>query len=188
MDIPHGSPGHHAFATGVGLVTSTGPHGENIMAAEWTHQLSYEPGMVGVALGPNKATTENIRATKEFGLSIAAENQNVLSSLAGGSSGRTVRKIDGLKELGFTFLPSEHIKAPLVDGAALQVECKLVDERVYGDHVLFVGEALRVIEHPGVLPVIYNRGKYWKFGESIPKPPPEQLDPMKAVMQKHVKA
>lgn len=54
MDIPYGSLAHHAFVTNVGLVTSTGPHGENIMAAEWTHHLSYKPGMVAVCLGPNQ--------------------------------------------------------------------------------------------------------------------------------------
>ncbi len=28
------------FVTNVGLVTSNGPHGQNIMACEWTHQAT----------------------------------------------------------------------------------------------------------------------------------------------------
>ncbi|NOS66943.1 MAG: flavin reductase [Candidatus Peribacteraceae bacterium] len=187
MDIPYGSTAHHAFVTNVGLVTSTGPQGENIMAAEWTHHLSYKPGIIAVCLGPSKATTENIRATKEFGVSIAAENQNVLSSLAGGYSGKKVKKMDALRELGFRFVPGKVIKAPLVEGAAIHVECRLMEERVYGDHILFVGEAVEGTDFEGILPVIYNRGKYWKFGDQIQKPPEEELNRIKAVMEKHAK-
>ena len=187
MDIPYGSTAHHAFVTNVGLVTSTGPHGENIMAAEWTHHLSYKPGIVAVCLGPNKATTENIRATKEFGVSIAASNQNVLSSLTGKYSGKTTNKMDALKELGFRFIAGKLIKAPLVEGAVLQMECRLIDERPYGDHILFVGETLSVVDKADTLPVIYNRGKYWTFGDQIQKPPQEELDRMGAVMEKFKK-
>ena len=187
MDIPYGSAGHHAFVTNVGLITSTGPHGPNIMAAEWTHHLSYKPGIVAVCLGPNKATTENIRATKEFGVSIASQMQNVIASIAGNHSGKMVNKMDALRELGFAFVPSKKIRAPLVEGAALQVECTLIDERPYGDHILFVGEAQEGTDFAGVLPAIYNHGKYWKFGEQISKPPQEELDRITVVVERYAK-
>ena len=187
MDIPYGSTAHHAFVTNVGLITSTGPHGENIMAAEWTHHLSYKPGIIAVCLGPSKATTENIRSTKEFGVSIASEKQNVISSIAGNNSGKTVNKMDALRELGFRFVPAKKINAPLVEGAALHVECTLIDERPYGDHILFVGEAVEGTDFAGVLPVIYNRGKYWTFGPEVPKPSDEERAQMKTIMEKHAK-
>lgn len=187
MDIPYGSVAHHAFVTNVGLVTSTGPHGVNIMAAEWTHHLSYKPGIIAVCLGPSKATTENIRATKEFGVSIAAADQNVLANIAGNHSGKKTDKFAALKELGFTFTPAKTIKAPLVAGSALTIECTLIDERPYGDHILFVGEALDVVDRENTLPVIYNRGKFWKFGDQIQKPPQEELDRIAAVMEKYKK-
>ena len=41
MDIPWGSEGTRKFVTNVGLITSDDPHGNNIMAAEWTHLVSY---------------------------------------------------------------------------------------------------------------------------------------------------
>ncbi len=187
MDIPYGSTAHHAFVTNVGLITSAGPHGENVMAAEWTHHLSYSPGILAVCLGLNKATTENIRATKEFGVSIAASGQNVLASLAGKYSGKTTNKMDALRELGFRFMAAKTIKAPLIEGAALQLECRLIDERPYGDHILFAGEVIHLIDNAATLPVIYNRGKYWTFGEQIQKPPQEELDRITAVMEKHAK-
>ena len=36
------------FLTNVGLITSDGPYGPNVMAAEWTHHISYSPGLIAV--------------------------------------------------------------------------------------------------------------------------------------------
>jgi len=70
MDIPWGSDESKKFATNVGLITSNGPHGHNVMAAEWTHHVSYSPGMIMVNVGFDKATEANIMKTKEFGVSL----------------------------------------------------------------------------------------------------------------------
>ena len=58
------------------------------MAAEWTHQISYSPGLIMVNIGFDKATADNIKKNKEFGISLAADDQNIVSSVAGGSSGK----------------------------------------------------------------------------------------------------
>ena len=42
------------FATTIGLITSSGSSGPNIMAYEWTHHLSYKPGLIAVSLGYHK--------------------------------------------------------------------------------------------------------------------------------------
>ncbi|MBI2110294.1 hypothetical protein HYT51_00760, partial [Candidatus Woesearchaeota archaeon] len=46
VDLPWGDPRTIKFVTNVGLITSTGPHGDNVMSAEWTHQVSYSPGLI----------------------------------------------------------------------------------------------------------------------------------------------
>src|SRR3989338_8642094 len=109
MDIQWGSEGAHKFTTNVGLITSNGPHGNNIMAAEWTHQVSYSPGLIMVNVGFDKATEENIKRSKEFGISLAAADQSIVSSVAGGSSGKEVDKIAVLKDLGVEFYKAEKI-------------------------------------------------------------------------------
>ena len=185
MDLPYGSDLVSAFVTNVGLVTSDGPWGINIMAAEWTHLLSYKPGLVAVCIGPSKATAENIAATKEFGVSIAATDQNVLSSLAGNFHAKEFRKFDALKELGFSFIPSKQIAAPLVEGSALRLECRLVDTWDKADHVMFIGEALEAFRDLSKTPLAYHKGKYWTLGENIPKPAAEELEKYKRVMEKH---
>ena len=187
MDLPWGEERTKQFVTNVGLITSNGPYGDNIMSAEWTHHVSYSPGLVAVCIGHNKATLENIRKAKEFGISIAAANQNVLSSIAGGSSGKNVDKIGALKELGFRFYKAKRINALMVEGAVLSIECKLFKEIELGDHVMMVGEVLEASLNKGREPLAYHKLKYWKIGENIPKPPEEELERIKKVVEKHAK-
>jgi flavin reductase (DIM6/NTAB) family NADH-FMN oxidoreductase RutF len=54
MKLPLNDPRFKKFATSIGLINSNGPHGHTIMACEWTHHLSYDPGLVAVSIGPTK--------------------------------------------------------------------------------------------------------------------------------------
>jgi len=186
MDLPWGSKQSQKFVSDVGLITSTGPNGPNIMAAEWTRAVSYSPGLIMLNLKPNEATVENILATKEFGVSIASDKQATVTSVAGGSSGRATDKIAALKELGFTFFPGKHIKAPLLQGAALNIECKLLKHEPIGDHVMIIGEVLEATANDA-LPLIYHSGIYNHLGAPIAKPPQAELDRIKSIVAKHAK-
>ena len=186
-DLPWGSEQSFAFITNVGLITSSGPNGQNIMAAEWTHQISYEPGMVAICIGDESATAENIRKTKEFGISISSIDQNVLVSVAGGASGKNTDKIKVLEELGFKFHKAKKIKALMVDGAVLNVECKLINEMPLGDHIMFVGEALEASVNKNKEPLALHKGMYWKMTETIQKPSPEARGNIKKIIEKFSK-
>src|ERR1051326_7088493 len=128
MDIPWGSDIAFRFITNVGLVTTNGINGHNIMACEWTHHLSYKPALVSVSLHARHASFDNIKATKEFGVCVASIHQTVLSSLAGRDSGKRFDKIKIAEELGFKFSPAKKINTMLVEGASVQLECKLHHE------------------------------------------------------------
>lgn len=182
MDLSWGSGPANQFVTNVGLITSHGPHGHNVMACEWTHQVSYSPGLIAVCINPKDATHDNIAATKEFGVSLCADDQNVPSSVAGGSTGRTHDKIAALKELGYEFFPGAKTKVLLVKGAALNVECKLMQAIPLGDHTMFVGEAVAVHPVPGLTPLAYHNQKYWRLGTPIQKPAPPELDRIRRVV------
>ena len=56
MDLPWGDEKTVQFITNVGLITSNGPFGDDIMSAEWTHHVSYSPGLISVCIGKSKAT------------------------------------------------------------------------------------------------------------------------------------
>lgn len=186
MDIPWGSPESRKFVTNVGLVTSRGSYGDNIMACEWTHHLSYSPGLIGICLSPRHASTANIKESKEFGLSIAASDQNIVSSFSGTNTGKETDKIKSLKEFGVEFYDGKKIKALMVKGAALNAECRVVKEIELGDHILFVGEVVDV-SYSDKEPLVLHAGKYWKLNENIQKPGQDVLDKLNELAEKNKK-
>jgi len=188
MELPWGDEKTVQFITNVGLITTTGPHGPNIMSAEWTHHVSYSPGLIAVCIGPGKATYENIRETKEFGVNIAATDQNVIASIAGGSTGKEVDKIKSLEALGFNFYKGKKIRALMVKGAAVNIECRLFKVIPLGDHTMFVGEAVEASLTLGKEPLAYHKGKYWLLGEIIQKPAEDQLQKIRETIEKFKKS
>lgn len=188
MDLPFNDPRTRKFVTNVGLITSDGPNGPNVMAAEWTHHISYGPSYIAVFVHPEDATAENIKKTKEFGVNLASEAQNVVASVAGGSSGHDVDKIGALKELGVEFYKAKKIKPPMIKGAAMNAECKVVKQEALGDHIMFVGEVVEISADENIQPIVYHNGRYWKIGERIQKPPEDELNRIREVVQKHAKS
>lgn len=186
MDLSFEDPRMKKFVTNVGLVTSNGPHGHNIMACEWTHHVSYSPSLVSVCVNPKHATHKNILASKEFGVSLCSENQNILSSLAGGSSGTGINKIEGLKELGYAFGNAKQINVLMPTGSCMQAECMLLKTVELGDHTMFVGQVVELASSEA-MPLLYFDGGYRKIGEKIQKPSQEERYRMKGVMSKHTK-
>lgn len=172
------------FITNVGLITSNGPYGHNVMACEWTHQLSYTPPLIAVCIRPGKATFENIRSSKEFGVNIAAFDQNIVASVAGNHHGKTVDKISVLKELGLVFYQAETINALMIEGASLNAECKLVKFIEIGDHPLFIGE-IQNVKQAEKEPLIYYQGKYFRLGDRIHKPDQPKLEAIAELVKKY---
>jgi len=186
MDLPWGSDESEQFITNVGLITSDGPHGPNVMSAEWTHHISYSPGLIAVCVGFNRATYENIKKTKEFGVNICSTEQSVMASISGNYSGKETDKITALKELGLKFYKAKKIKPPMIEGAALNAECKLFKEIPLGDHVMFVGEVVHA-SASGKEPLAYHKGKYWLMDKNVKKPSEEERAKIREIVEKHRK-
>lgn len=186
MDFDWNGEEHQKFVTNVGLVTSEGPHGKNVMAAEWTYLTSFAPATIVVSIGPHKATAENIRETKKFGVSIAAEDQNWISSIAGGSTGKKFDKVSALQEMGVQFKTGEKTGMLLVEGASLHAECELMQTIDLGDRQLFIGKILSASTSEKN-PIAYHQGKYWKMDTQVEKPTQEKRAEMRAIVEKHAK-
>lgn len=185
MDLLYGSEQKKQFVTNVGLITTHGTKGDDIMASEWTHMLSYSPGIISVSIGNGKVSGKNIKKTKEFGVSLAAFDQNTLSSIAGGSHGQDVDKIAALKELGFKFFKGNKTKTLLVEGSSMSVECKLIKSINLGTHTTYIGEVVAVHPASGKEPLIYKAGSYWRFGEQMHRPKEEEMAKINAIVEKH---
>ncbi len=190
MDLGWGNEQASKFVTNVGLVTSNGKNGLDIMAAEWTYYVSWSPALISVHIGggmTGKATSENIMDTKVFGVSIASTEQNVISSVAGGSSGRDIDKVSLLKELGYNFSAGKETGALLVDGSATKIECRLKEAITLGDHTMFIGEIVSIETDKSKSPLAFSFGKYYSLGEHMHKPDQAVLDRIEALKAKHAK-
>lgn len=186
-NLASGAIGAKMFVTNVGLITSNGPAGPNIMTAAWTHHISYEPALIMINLHVEDTTTENILSTGVFGVNIASDTQNVMTSTAGKYTGKDVDKIGLLKELGFEFYNGKYCNIPMVKNAALSAELRLIKHEPMGDHIIVIGEVIESLVNEDAKPLTYHSGKYWRLGENIPKPQQEVLDNIATLAGKYKK-
>lgn len=186
MDLDYGSKEASKFVTNVGLITSNGKHGNNIMAVEWTHHISYSPGLIAIHISEDCATYENIKESKEFGINICSTGQGVMSSVSGNYSGKSFDKIKALEELGFSFYKAKKINALMVENASMNAECKLVKEIELGDHLMLVGEAIETKTTESI-PLALHNGRYWVLDKTLPKRTDEERTKIRNTVEKHRK-
>ncbi|MCI0562528.1 MAG: flavin reductase family protein, partial [Nitrososphaera sp.] len=157
---------HRYFATTVGLITTRGSRiGPNVMAAEWTMQISYDPMLVAIFVH-DSPTYRNMMECRVFGVNIASENQAELVNVAGGYSGVELQKlaIPGL----FRTYKAARIDVPMVSDCVLNAECKVMTTRRLGDHIMVVGRVVTAKFDEEKSPLIYTRGNYRKLSIKIP--------------------
>ena len=115
--------------------------------------LSLEPPLVGVAVRRQAALHELMRAAGAFAVSIlAAEQDGLAQHFARGvppiALWHGIEARDG--ELG----------APLLEGAAGWIECRLASEHPAGDHTFFVGDVVSAARGPGREALVHLRQEY----------------------------
>ncbi|MDE1726776.1 MAG: flavin reductase family protein [Thaumarchaeota archaeon] len=153
------------FMTGVSFITSYGPNGQNVMAAEWTMQISYEPMLIAVFIHEGSSTLENIRKTKQFGINVASEKQATLISIAGGYSRKEIDKLS--INNSFQLLKSKKTKIPLIANCLINAECDLTMIKKIGDHIMVVGKVVSIRYNDTEKPLVYHRNRYFSIGPSI---------------------
>jgi flavin reductase (DIM6/NTAB) family NADH-FMN oxidoreductase RutF len=112
------------------------------MTAAWCFPISMEPPLFGVSVSRKRFSHGLISKGKAFAINTVDAPLKDAAVGAGRASGKDGDKFTGLgitKEYG-------KLGLPLVKESPASIECKVVDEIELGDHVLFVGEAVNVIE------------------------------------------
>lgn len=155
------------FTTGVALITTSGPLGDNVMAAEWTMQVSYEPFLIATFVSPQEATHVQIQASREFGVNVCSDEQLAHAALAGGYSKRDVDKLSS--EL-FETASAMYIKAPLIRGCVVNAECRLHVQFPVGDHTAFVGQVVAATYDESKRPMIRRGQGFHQLGPRIERP------------------
>lgn len=153
------------FMTGISLITSNGPNGQNVMAAEWTMQISYEPMLIAVFIHEGSSTLENIKKTKQFGVNVASEKQSTLVSIAGGYSRKEIDKLNIHNSFQVPGLKKTEI--PLIADCLINAKCKLFTIKKIGDHTMVVGRVISIRYDETKNPLVYHRNKYFRIGSMI---------------------
>lgn len=123
------------------IVTAQANGRDNAMAAAWHTSISAEPPLYGVAISAKRFTYQLIAESKEFGINFLPFAKVELVASVGGSKGSEVDKFHR-----FNIARDKPVKTavPILKAAYAAYECKLVDDRGYGDHRLLVGEIVAV--------------------------------------------
>jgi flavin reductase (DIM6/NTAB) family NADH-FMN oxidoreductase RutF len=151
--------------TSVALVTVSANGRDNVMACEWATMVSHVPLCFTISVHPRNATHDLLVEAGEFGLSFCSDAQAHLSHVSGSNS---LHDVDKWQLADFRTYPGERIGAPMIAGAALNVECRTVGTHRLG-HTLFIGQALWARYEPATSPLIFHGGKYFQLGSQVPK-------------------
>lgn len=128
------------------LVSAIHEGKRNIMAAAWAMPLDFKPGKVAVVLDKSTWTRILIEASGHFALQVPTVAQAQMVEAVGSSSGKTLNEQEGLDKFaayGLTVFPGQATEAPLIEGCAAWLECRLYPEpHIQETYDLFLGEIL----------------------------------------------
>ena len=141
------------------VVLITSKHGarENVMTAAWCFPISMDPPLFGVSVSKKRFSYSLISKGKAFGINLIDASMKSHAIQAGRTSGA---EKDKFTEFG---IEKEYGKLgiPLIARSYASIECKVAKEIELGDHVVFVGEAVNIVERRE------GKGLYHKGGDEF---------------------
>jgi flavin reductase (DIM6/NTAB) family NADH-FMN oxidoreductase RutF len=123
------------------IVTAQAKGKENAMAVAWHAPVSSNPPLYGVSISPKRFTYQLIADSKEFGINFLPFEAAELVASVGGSKGS---EIDKFQRFNIAKNKPVRTAVPILEAAYAAYECRLVDDRGYGDHRWLVGEIVAV--------------------------------------------
>ncbi len=118
----------------------------NAMNVAWGGQCGYHH--VALNLSLNHKTTENLKHTKAFTLSIATVDTLVISDYFGLVSGHKENKIE---KTDVHVTRSEFVDAPVIDEYPLTLECKVIEMQEALGEMHVVGEVVNMQADESIL-------------------------------------
>ena len=152
-------PGHYRnvmgrFATGVTVVTASGPEGPVGMTANAITSLSLDPLLLLVCFDQEARTLRVVRETETFGVNVLAQGQADLAQLFA-SKRPEAEKFAGVAH-------DLHGDLPVIRGAHAWIGCRLQQLVPGGDHVIGIG-AVTAAELGEGDPLLWHGGGYGAF-------------------------
>ncbi|UCG54069.1 MAG: flavin reductase family protein [Dehalococcoidia bacterium] len=123
------------------VVTANAGGRDNAMSIAWHTSISKNPPLFGVCVSPNHFTYKLIAQSKQFGVNFIPDIKAELVAALGGSKGN---QMDKFSTFSIDRDNAQKTAVPILEDAYAAFECRLVDDRLYGDHKLLVGEVVAV--------------------------------------------
>ncbi len=114
---------------------------KNAMAVAWHSSISFKPPLYGVSIAPKRYTYQLLLESKEFAINFLPFERAALIASVGGSGGK---EVDKFKKFSIEEEKPLKTSAPILRDAYATYECRMVDNREYGDHIWVVGEIVAV--------------------------------------------
>jgi flavin reductase (DIM6/NTAB) family NADH-FMN oxidoreductase RutF len=140
------------FATGVAVVTATGPEGPVGMTANAVCSLSLDPLLLLVCFDNGARTLKVVRQTERFGVNVLQAGQEALAQ-------RFASKLPEAEK--FTGVEHDvHDGIPVLADALAWVGCSLTRLVPGGDHTIGIGAVRAAETGEGTDPLVWFRGSY----------------------------
>jgi 3-hydroxy-9,10-secoandrosta-1,3,5(10)-triene-9,17-dione monooxygenase reductase component len=140
------------FASGVTIVTSSGPGGPAGMTTNAVTSLSLDPLLLLVCFERSSRTLAVVRESERFAVNILPATEAELAAVF--ASKRVARE---------KFESVTHVEAhgvPVLDAALAWLACELRELHEGGDHVIGIGEVIGMAVGEERPPLVWYRGRY----------------------------
>lgn len=123
------------------IVTVNHEGRKNAMAVAWHSPVSFKPPLYGIAISPKRYTYHMVNESRQFGVNFLPQGQAETMAAVGGSSGSFTDKFTEFNIVEDSAIKTE---VSILREAYAAYECKVVDNRVFGDHAWIIGEIVAV--------------------------------------------
>ena len=161
------------------MVSVTDGNGnDNIITIAWTGTVCTNPPMVSISVRKSRYSYEMLKNTGEFVINLTTEKLAFATDYCGVKSGRDVDKFGEMK---LTRGKASFVKAPLIEEAPVNIECRVTSVQELGSHVLFLADVLAVHADEAYMdengkfdlqkanPLVYSHGEYFAVGKKLGK-------------------
>ncbi len=154
------------------------PEEYNIITIAWTGTICSDPPMCYISVRPSRHSYEIIKRTGEYVINLTTKELARATDWCGCRSGKDFNKWE---EMGLTPAPARVVKAPIIDEAPINIECKVKEIIDLGVHQMFISDVVNVIADEAFLdekgafsfaksnPLVYSHGHYFELGKRIGK-------------------
>jgi flavin reductase (DIM6/NTAB) family NADH-FMN oxidoreductase RutF len=143
------------FATGVAVITSSGPGGSGGLTANAICSLSLEPLLALVCFENNARTLSIVREAGRFGVNVLSADQEEVAEVFASKLPES-EKLEGI-------VHRFRDGVPIIDGALSWVVCTLTELIAGGDHTIAIGEVVSMGLGDGD-PLLWYGGRYHGVG------------------------